>query len=135
MLSHSTAEDQPALACRQDMGLHVLLDAWPIRLSWHGCHAGQPCPITTPAGTPPSTLTCSLPLLPAGTWPVSVSVEGYGLARNMLPGDMAVTYSVVAGALSPLQLLSYIGGVDVTINGFGFVPTAMSSSLAAALGR
>ncbi len=73
-------------------------------------------------------VTCTLPALPAGTWPVRINVDGYGNARGALssPGvELTLQYGVAVSRVSSVptttavNIGSFLGGSTFTISGFG----------------
>ena len=102
---------------------------------------GRACPVTN-ANTVGSvtTLTCTLPWLPAGDWPVVVSVAGRGVARAPETATKVVpSLSVPIAALrSPAPaavagqscLLGMWGGGLLTIAGNGLVEGVANEALA-----
>ena len=76
-------------------------------------------------------VTLSVPTLPAGTWPVLLTVSGMGYARSpLLSASPAITVANTVTATSAAAQNSFWGGVVLSVTGTGFVPTANGSATA-----
>ena len=68
-----------------------------------------------------TSITCSLPVKPAGSYVVVVHITGYGLAQT----SFAIQYDLDINSFSPTESGNG-GGIEVTISGSGFPETQFS---------